>query len=521
MMQASLFIRDFKGYGTAAMEDVFRKIKNFIAFCVFMGIIVCLFGKITWIFRLNTGEAREDILGFRQQGKVDVVLCGGSTLLRGYQPLEVYDKKGFTSYNYATTFEKGNLLKAFIEESRRTNEALLYVCDLRAMPLAVETIEEPSLRNWSDSVAVFSPTRLKAITSYLFSRNWRDTDIVSFYFDIAKYHTNYGLLANPYQWSYVNPENIYNLDKGFAAVLDHVPFERPQISAECGELSKRRTDSLNELMDYCDKEELQVLFIVSPYVISESDWMVLNACGKMIRERGYDFVNFNHYYDEIGIDFETDFHDFGHLNYLGSEKYTKYLMNYLSDNYDLPDHRGDEDYALWDDDYIAFSALQAEWKESNEALVEEHLAAREAGKSLCDISDFSSWSELIQNENYTVIIVKNQLEEFNTDDVAFHIMALKWGIDFSQTNYIGIWQGEKCLFSDNSGKAYEGDIVKKGGVNITCSVNAGETPQIIIDETDYYRPTTGIKVLIYDNNYREIMDNVTIQTDGNKVYLIR
>lgn len=503
------------------MKKSYKKIKNLIEFFAFVGIILFIFCKVSWLFRLNGGEAREDIVGFKNQGSVDVVLCGGSTLLRGYQPLEAYHQKGYTSYNYATTFEKANLLKAFIEESRVTNEAILYVCDLRAVPLMAETIEEPSLRNWSDSVSVFSPVRIKAITSFLFSRNWKEYDVVSFYLDIAKYHSNYGLPARPTQWAYVNTKNIYSIDKGFDAALDHIPFNRPEISTECCALSERRTNTLRELLDYCDKEELQVLFIVSPYVISMSDWEIFNTCSSMIQERGYDFVNFNNFYDEMEIDFETDFHDSGHLNYLGSEKYTEYLINYLSEYYELPDHRGDKDYSKWEDDYIAFSSLQADWKESNESLVEEHLVAREMGKCLKNIDDFSKWSELIQNENFTVIILKNQYEVFDTDDVAFHIMALKWKLDFSQPSYIGVWQGENCLFSDSNENSYEGEIVNKGGMKIICSISAEENPQIIIDGIDYYKATNGIQVLVYDNNYREILDNVTIQVNNNKVCLIR
>ena len=56
----------------------------------------------------------------------------------------------------------------------------------------------------------------------------------------------------------------------------------------------------------------------------------------------------NYLLKEIGINWKTDSLDQGdHLNFSGAEKVTKYLGNYLSEKYKLPDHRGDSAYAAW------------------------------------------------------------------------------------------------------------------------------------------------------------------------------
>lgn len=503
------------------MNSSNRKIKSTIEFIVFTMIILFLFCKITWIFRASTTQSREDLAGFKNQGKIDVVLCGGSTLLRGYQPLEAYQKKGFTSYNYVVTFEKGNLLKAFIEESRSTNKAILYVCDLRAIPLLTDDIEEVSLRNWSDAVPIFSPARIKGISSFLFSRNWRQSDIFSYYLDIAKYHSVYNMPADPYQWSYVNTSKIYNMDKGYTAVTDHIPFDTPNPIDECGKLTERQSNRLNELLDYCDKEKLQVLFIVSPYVISEPDWKTLNTCGNIIQDRGYDFINFNNYYDEIGINYETDFYDSGHLNYLGSEKFTNCLMNYISAHYELPDHRGEEEYEIWNHDYAEFSLLQEDWKECNSLIVEEHLKAKETGQKLRSINDFSDWFELIQNENFTIITVKNQCESYDTDDWAFRMMLYKWEIDLTQSNYIGIRKGENNLFITDKENIYEGAIgINNDRYTIPCFISIGENPSISINGINYYNNLEGIQLVVIDNNYQTVVDNINVYIEENKVKLI-
>ena len=120
-------------------------------------------------------------------------------------------QKGYTSYNYATSSARADLLKEYIEDSRTTNEALLYVCDIRTITDVNKEVEEASVRNWSDSLSLSSVTRLKGISSFLFTRDYKDCDIPSFYLDIIKYHSNYDSLKDAYQWSYTNTKNIDNI----------------------------------------------------------------------------------------------------------------------------------------------------------------------------------------------------------------------------------------------------------------------------------------------------------------------
>lgn len=500
-----------------------EKSKKIIELVVFLSIVLILFCKLTWLFRSNSGEAREDIQGFKNQGEVDVVLYGGSNLLRYYEPLEAYHIKGFTSYNYATTAYTADLLKYFIEESRVSNEAALYVCDIRTILPAGEVSEELSLRTWSDSVEVFSPARIKGITSYLSKRDWDKSDLFSFYFDIGEYHTNYDALGNTYQWRFMDLEGIYNMDKGFNAKhsTGHIPFDRPAVTDTRAELTGRQAETLNELLNYCDEEKLPVLFIVCPYIISETEWEVFNACGDFIQERGYDFVNFNLYYDEIGFDFETDFFDVNHINYLGAEKYTAYLMNYLADHYDLPDHRGDTEYFRWDEDYAEYAFLQKEWKESIAEVVEGHLEAKRTGENLKNINDFSEWFSAVQNENFTVIAVNNQYD-IPASDLALNMILNGWGIDKAGTVYIGGWQEEDNTFSYYDSDSFDGEIGVDGGRGtVSCNVILDEVPRILVNGADYGGSREGILMVVFDNNYHRVVDHVNVYADENGAHLLR
>ena len=55
-----------------------QKYKKIIGFVSFIIIIAVLFSKVTWLFRGNDVEAREDILGYgNEKCSIDVILFDG------------------------------------------------------------------------------------------------------------------------------------------------------------------------------------------------------------------------------------------------------------------------------------------------------------------------------------------------------------------------------------------------------------------------------------------------------------
>ena len=101
-----------------------QKYKKIIGFVSFIIIIAVLFSKVTWLFRGNDVEAREDILGYgNEKCSIDVILFDGSDVLRFYDPLEAWNKYGYTSYNYATSSAQTDMLRFYAEESRKTQDA--------------------------------------------------------------------------------------------------------------------------------------------------------------------------------------------------------------------------------------------------------------------------------------------------------------------------------------------------------------------------------------------------------------
>lgn len=491
-------------------NNVFRY-KEFWGFVFFILILAVLFLKVTWLFRGNSVESREDIQGYyNEQCGIDVILFDGSDVLRFYDPLDAWNKYGYTSYNYAVSSAQADMLRFYAEESRKTQNAELYVFDLRTISFVTDVISEPTLRNWSDSISPFSCIRARGIYSYIFNRDKSEIDIPSYFIDIINYHTKYDALSDENQWSYMNTKNIRNVDKGFEPYINHTPFGRPVITEERENLSSNQIKALSDLVNYCRKEDLNVLFICSPIVINEEEQKVMNSVSDFIEASGYEFIDFNKYYDDIGIDFETDYGDVNHVNYLGAIKFTDYFTKLLNERYDLPDHRNDMSYIMWDDDYEEMSDKRTEWMLSVQENLDYHLKAKKNGEILNNIDDFSKWYEYIKNPNYSVVLMIKEMPKNITEDNPLMTLLYDYEIDLSQKHYMGVWKGDNAIYSSVDDEVAEVKIgVDSGQGKDTCQL-LSELGVINIEGVEYSSDESKIQVVIYDNNYKKVIDYVNL-----------
>ena len=58
-----------------------------------------------------------------------------------------------------------------------------------------------------------------------------------------------------------------------------------------------------------------------------------NMAGDIVREYGFDYLNFEVGFAQTGLDETTDFYNQDHLNVYGQKKFTAYLTDYLMKNY--------------------------------------------------------------------------------------------------------------------------------------------------------------------------------------------
>ncbi len=333
-------------------------VKNIICFLVFCFLLLEVFIHCTYLFR-NTGrDARQNVLGFynEKQDSLDVVFVGGSNVYRFWNPMNAWNSFGIASYNYSVSGMPTAGTITAIQDIEKTQDPDVIVVDVRRVLSGYGDREiTAGMRNVWDSQDL-SLHRMQSIRYYAALNHIPIQEAISAYLDIIQYHSNYEALGEEQHWRWMDNRASESLDteefyKGFSISAAHVPQKAPSdaIHYEKGELSEDSYKIVRDIIVYCNQQEISLLLCASPYVTNEVNQGELNAIGELAREYGCGFIDANKYYEEMGLDFSTDFYDTEHVNILGAQKYTALMARYLKENYDLADHRGDPEYESWND----------------------------------------------------------------------------------------------------------------------------------------------------------------------------
>lgn len=339
-------------------------IGKIIKVSMFSVIFLLLFVTVSYILRPYSGSAsRKNLCGFYAEKKnsLEVVFVGSSSCFAFWEPMEFWQQYGITSYNFAAGTMPPQLISYCIEEVRKTQNPQLFVIDLRPFTVAekgyyldrsVKNMDhDVPLRNTIDNLK-YSYNRWKMIRECVPD----SYDKLSYDFDLIKYHTEWIRLFDRQSQEYISNASS-DSSKGFKLVdkVKSVSFHDYSYITDERNLSERLEAVLQDLLDYCSEEELQVMFLVNTYCQSEKDKKTYNYIARRVTEKGFDFLNTNDYYQAIGLDFNTDYYDSSHTNVFGADKYTDFVGKYLVEHYKLKVQSDNSICIDWNQDYRIWS----------------------------------------------------------------------------------------------------------------------------------------------------------------------
>ncbi|MBD5496853.1 MAG: SGNH/GDSL hydrolase family protein [Lachnospiraceae bacterium] len=336
------------------------KRKQAVKAILFAVIFLFLLQSLTYVLRTN-GDIKEIFLGFYAEPKdtIDVIMIGSSPVYPFYAAPKLWGEYGFTMYPLSSNVQRPKAAVYLVEEALKTQSPELFVFELR-----MYTYEEGAMadnmaytRGVTDNLK-YSWNRIRLINSLVSDVSERYT----YYFDIFKYHSNWKTLILPDQYTAFRYERLHPL-KGYAMHDEVWPGAGADYSGVTEQVAipAEQEENLRALLAYLQEKDLNALFIVSPMVLDENMQKKFNYMEGIITSYGYDYLNFNNHYDELGIDFATDYYDGGsHVNASGSEKCTAFLGDYLTEHYALADRRGDKKYSTWDAAYVYWQECQEE-----------------------------------------------------------------------------------------------------------------------------------------------------------------
>jgi lysophospholipase L1-like esterase len=144
---------------------------------------------------------------------------------------------------------------------------------------------------------------------------------------------------------------------------ENVPTGRKLLDYSFGENAWKYLDMMRDL---CEENDIQLVLIKAPslYPYWYEEWDEQVAA--YAQENGLPYLNFLKLQDETGIDYSTDTYDAGlHMNLSGAEKLADYIGKILSEEYQVPDRRGEEELEqIWKEKIEFYEAdKQAQYQE--------------------------------------------------------------------------------------------------------------------------------------------------------------
>lgn len=255
---------------------------------------------------------------------LDLVFLGDSESYSAFNPLQMYSEQGYTSYVCGTSLQRLCDTYVLLQESFKTQSPKVVVletnCFFRFSGLA-EDDSDKVMNTFSRVVPVLK-----------YHDRWKTFVPLKIFRHIDK---NEGLL------------------KGFRYRTGTEPYNGGEWMKKTEEVAGTGANAEHYLKKIKELVEANggTLLLVS--VPSPDNWTYAkhNAIEKISEEYDLEFLDMNLTQDELNIDWKTETKDGGnHLNFLGAKKVSSYLAKYLSEKYNLPDHREDPAYDNWEED---------------------------------------------------------------------------------------------------------------------------------------------------------------------------
>ena len=326
-------------------------LKKGLLFTLILTVILAALSPIFVYKTQHRGKLEEGL--YLSDDQYDVVFMGSSHMNGGMDPNVIWHQQGITSFNYATGGQPIDATYYLLEDVLKKHKSPIVVLDVYYLGMTTEYGARGFVSNAIDNMRL-SPTKLEAIWN---CTPWEDR--LLYLLPVLKYHFRWSSLQ-PKDFNFDNASVYYT--KGFVAGTDKYGKENSAWEQTDNKIDipEKSLEYLQKIIELSKEENCQLIFVNMPCDYSEPDnqdgWVddteaLFNTVADLADSYEIPFLDFYDMKDEIGLDFANDMNNAGHLNLWGAYKVSSYFGQYLSDHYDLTDHRSDSSFAQWEEDY--------------------------------------------------------------------------------------------------------------------------------------------------------------------------
>lgn len=448
-----------------------------VLFLLLMTGIVC---RVNEVFRVKGDSAGYPMEMFYEQRAetVDVLNLGNSHMFANVNPAVLWDEYGIASYNLGAGLQPVWNSYYYLKEALRYQKPKLVVLD--AFGLLQEADYLPTDR------AEMNTAGLRWGTNYVenIKVSVEESQYTDFLLQFPVYHNRYGSLNAEDFLEYGGDVNGNNY-KGFAlnciSTTQFGEFVDVESVTEVKEMSGKCYEYLTKTIELADAEGIPLLIVVNPYMgVMYEEKKVYNHVERVTAAYGADFIDFNEYCEEIGLDPATDFAEGHHMNYDGSEKFSRYYGNYIKEHYDIPDRRQESGFESWEANSRFYQKQAANVKlaqVTDETVYLEKLFANQERYTIC----YCALGDYYRDRRYVY-----ELQDRGYDLWNEHY----WIVSGGEVIYYTYRQEEQPFYYLDLGKCA---VVLSDGMMYMGDMDAGLVGN-------------GLNILVYDNELEKIVD---------------
>lgn len=469
---------------------------KYIRFLASVIIISLIFVRLGNVLGANY-DGNQSMISFYQMERntADVMFYGSSHIYTGVNTVDLWDNYGIAGYNFAGSMQSLWNTYYNMEETLKYQSPQMMVVDLYGLLIEDEYREASNV--------------IKNISSMRFSINkiknvWNSVPHEEFLSYMLSYPLTHDSYRDVKQGNYDRELNSiggkwYKGYKPSYAVTKYNSLPKLENSQEQKEPTEKNRKYLDKMTKLAQKHRIKLAFIIVPYEgVNDEEQKLFNWAKEYAEENGIFFLDGNMNLEEMGLDPATDYAEASHLNHYGACKFSAYLGKWLTNNCALEDHRGESEWASWQN----YSDCWAAYNQNRE---------------LAACTDIETYIEKIrQREDYIVFISLDNNYKKNTyvQPLEAFLGINPYELDSSAAVVV---ENGTILYQTPDEPEYlwymETDLL-----DIAVSRDYGDAMKIWVNneqKNNYYDDVT---ILVYDKKLDTIADKVSYNSNGKMVH---
>lgn len=427
---------------------------------------------------------------------IDVLCLGSSMIFENVNTEILWDNYGIANFNLCGSIQPFWNTYYYMKEALKTQTPKVMVVDVFGAVQKEDYIDYSRIIKNNYGLK-FSKDKIQSVLA-----SSPADERLNYLLEYPTFHSRYDELTHA-DFEKDNGNVLFQNWKGYGMNTETTVFSKPCDfqTNEKSDLTQKVEKYLLKIIKLSKENHVPLLLVKTPYIISKDDQKIYNTVAEIAASNEIPFVNFNEYYDEIGLDFSSDFADNWHMNYHGNEKFTSYFANYLKIHYEIPDRRNDEKYKSYD-------------------AMSEDCKRRIDNFEQTQITDIGHYVDGSISPNYITIyhFTGDYQNMDNYDAVKGKMATIGIDLDSYSKDAVYIMSGNNVIYSADNQSVFNWhlEVAKNQTLMVSCNKKNGPI-SVNFNNTNYQTVEKGLNMLIYDQSTESVVENAGFILSNNQL----